>query len=184
MAGHSHWAGIKHKKGAADQKRGQLFAKLLMAISVAAKSEPNPEFNPRLRTAVLQAKDSSVPKEKIDAAIKRAAEASQNLEELSFEAYGPGGTAIMIEAIGDSRNRTVAEVKKILSEAGGKWAEPGSVRWAFTRTDANGQNTDANGNFTANFLQELNDEDKNKLRTLVEALEEHDDVQKVYTNAR
>src|SRR5579864_153859 len=111
MSGHSHWAGIKHKKEITDQKRGKVFSKLLAAISAAAKPEPNPEFNPRLRTAILKAKEASVPQENIEHAIKRAAEAGAALEELTFEAYGPGGVAIIIHAISDNRNRTVQEIK-------------------------------------------------------------------------
>src|SRR5271155_4561781 len=99
MAGHSHWSGIKHKKEITDQKRGKVFSKLLALISAAARSEPNPDFNPRLRTAVAKAREASVPAENIDRAIKRASEASEGFDELIFEAYGPGGVAILIEAI-------------------------------------------------------------------------------------
>jgi len=176
MSGHSHWAGIKHKKEVTDQKRGRVFSKLLAAISAAAKAEPNPEFNPRLRTAIEKARGAHVPAENIERAVKHAAEAGQNLEELVFEAYGPGGTAIIIEAISDNKNRTVQEIKKILNEFGGKWAESGSVRWAFEH--------DIKENiWRAKFPQTLGDEDKNKLQSLIEALEEQDDTQKVYTNA-
>lgn len=185
MSGHSHWAGIKHKKGIADQKRGQLFSKLLNAISIAAKSEPNPDFNPHLRTAVQKAKESSVPAENIERAIKRASESGKNLEELTFEAYGPGGTAILIEAVSDNKNRTVAEIKKILNELGGKWAESGSVRWAFhLNTDQHGLDTDLHRTWVAKFPQKVSGEDNDKLKTLVETLESHDDVQRVYTNAK
>src|SRR5271168_222848 len=99
MSGHSHWAGIKHKKEATDQKRGKVFSKLLAAISAAGKTEPNPDFNPRLRTAVLKAREASVPQENIERAIKRASDKDVELEELVFEAYGPGGIAIMMEAV-------------------------------------------------------------------------------------
>ena len=175
MSGHSKWANIKHKKGAADEKRGLVFSKLLNAISIAAKTEPNPDFNPRLRTAIEKAKEASVPKDKIDAATKRAFDASSSLEELLFEAYGPGGAAILIEAASDNRNRTVAEVKSVLNELDGKWAEPGSVKWAFEK---------APNGYGAKFEQELNEEDKKKLLGLVRALEEREDVQKVYTNIK
>lgn len=175
MSGHSHWSGIKHKKEATDAKRGKVFSKLLMAVSVAAKTEPNPDFNPRLRTAVMKAREASVPQDNIERAIKRASDTGANLEELVFEAYGPGGVAIMIEAVSDSRNRTVQEIKTILKERGGKWAESGSVRWAFE------QNADE---LTAKFPQDVSDEDKKRLLSLIEALEENDDVQKVVTNAK
>ena len=185
MSGHSHWAGIKHKKGATDQKRGQVFAKILNAISVAAKTEQNPEFNPRLRTVVEKAKSASVPKDRIDAAIKRASESSNNLEELVFEAYGPGGIAMIIETVSDSRNRAVAEIKKILSDFGGKWAEQGSVLWAFTTTtDKRGTDAELRGSWEPKFPQELDENNKTGLTTLINALEEHGDVQEVYTNAK
>ena len=173
MSGHSHWAGIKHKKEITDQKRGKIFSKLLALISAAAKSEPNPDFNPRLRTAVATAKEANVPQENIARAIKRAADAGANLEELVFEAYGPGSAAIMIEAISDSRNRTIQEVKTILKEQGGKWAETGSVQWAFEKT--------AEG-WTAKFPQEISEEDAIKLSVLVDALENNNDIQSVYVN--
>ena len=134
MSGHSHWAGIKHKKEITDQKRAKIFSKLLAAISAAAKTETNPDFNPRLRTAIATAKEASVPADNIERAIKKAAE-TKDLKELLFEAYGPGGSAILIEAMSDNSNRTVQEMKTILKERGGKWAESGSVRWAFELAD-------------------------------------------------
>src|SRR5271155_2827486 len=99
MSGHSHWAGIKHKKEITDKKRGKVFSKLLALISAAAKTEPNPGFNPRLRTAIAKAREASVPQENIERAVKRASEVGGDLNELTFEAYGPGGGAILIEAI-------------------------------------------------------------------------------------
>jgi len=174
MSGHSHWAGIKHKKEITDQKRGKIFSKLLSAISAAAKTETNPDFNPRLRTAIAKAKEASVPAENIERAIKKAAEAS-DLEELIFEAYGPGGSAILVEALSNSRNRTVQEMKTILRDYNGKWAEAGSVRWAFEPA--------AEGGWQAKFPQDIPEEEKPKLITLLEALEDNDDVQTVYTNA-
>lgn len=173
MSGHSHWSGIKHKKEITDQKRGKVFSKLLALISAAAKSEPNPDFNPRLRAAIAKAKEASVPAENIERAIKRAADAGENLDELVFEAYGPGGSAILIEAISNNRNRAVQEIKTILRDHNGKWAESGSVLWAFEKT--------ADG-WHAKFPQETADADKEKLAGLLEALEENDDVQNVYTN--
>ncbi len=178
MSGHSHWAGIKHKKGITDEKRGRVFGKLLVAISAAAKSEQNPDFNPRLRNAITKAKEASVPQENIERAVKRASETGGNLEKLAFEAYGPGGIAIMIEAISDNKNRTVQEIKTILKEHGGKWAEAGSVRWAF------GPPAGGEREWKAKFPQELSKEDMKKLLALVETLEENDDVQRVFTNAQ
>jgi transcriptional/translational regulatory protein YebC/TACO1 len=188
MSGHSHWAQVKHQKGATDLKRGRVFSKLCTAITAAARGEPNPEFNPRLRDAILKAKQSQVPGENIERAIKRATESGAALEELTLESYGPGGIAILIEAITDNRNRTIAEVKRILVEHHGKWAEPGSVIWAFSPSaDKRGQGVSADirgsGRWTPKFPQQISADDAEKLRELIEALEEHDDVQKIFTSA-
>lgn len=173
MSGHSHWAGIKHQKAATDAKRAKVFSKLLKAISAAAKSEPNPDFNPRLRTAVTKAKEAMIPADNIERAIKKASEQGAP-EELLFEAYGPGGSAILIEALADNRNRMVQEVKNILRDRGGKWAETGSVQWAFEKRG---------GEWQPKFPQEIGPEDAGRLAALVEALEDNDDVQRVVTNA-
>ena len=175
MSGHSHWAGIKHQKGIADARRGQLFSKLLTAITAAAKTESNPEFNPRLKTAITKARDSKVPADNIARAVKRASEAAANLEELLLAAYGPGGVAILIEVVTDSHNRTISEVKKILSDHAGKWAETGTVLWAFKLTPER--------SLRAKFPQEISATDRAKLAVLVAALAAHADVQEVYTNA-
>lgn len=177
MAGHSHWAGIKHKKGVADQKRGKLFSKLLKAISVAARKEPNPQFNPRLRTAIEKAKSSNVPLENIERAINRASE-EKNLEEIIIEAYGPAGAALIIEAVTDNSNRTINEIKNLLKDGGGKFAEPGSVRWAFETPS--GETAD----WKAKFPQKIEDAEKEKLQKLISVLEEHEDVQKIFTNVQ
>jgi len=174
MSGHSHWKQVQHKKGVTDQKRGQLFAKLLQVISLAAKNDPNPQFNPRLRSVIEKAKENKVPQENIERAISKASE-TKNLEDLVIEAYGPEGSAIIIEAITDNRNRTVAEVKSILSEHGTKFANPGSALWAFEKTDAGWQ---------AKLPQTISEDAKTKLQKLVTSLEEHNDVQKVITNVK
>ena len=178
MSGHSHWAGIKHKKEITDHKKGKVFSKLLAAVSAAARTESNPDFNPRLRTAIEKARAASVPQENIERAVKRATESGMALEELTFEAYGPGGAALLIEAISDNKNRAVQEVKIILKEHGGKWAEAGSVRWAFQSST-----TGAAGHWEAKFPQALGGDDRQRLDALVAALEENDDVQRVVTNA-
>ncbi len=173
MSGHSHWSGIKRKKETTDKKRGALFSKLLNVVTITAKKEPNPQFNPTLRSAIDKAKQNNVPQDNIEKAIKRASEKSDNLEELIMEAYGPEGVAILIEAITDSKNRTVAETKKILSDHEAKWADPGSVVWAFKKT--------AEG-YSAKFKNETTSAGKEKLNFLIEALENHDDVQNIVTN--
>jgi len=174
MSGHSHWSGIKRKKEITDKKRGKIFSKLSKAITAAVGNEPNPDFNPRLRTTVQKAKEAGVPVDNIERAIKRASEPGTALEELTIESYGPGGSAILIKAIADNKNRVIAEVKKILNDHGGKWAEQGSVRWAFEEKD---------GDLSPKFSQDLSEEDAVKLKALIEALDEHDDVQDIYTNA-
>lgn len=175
MAGHSHWKQIKEHKGDADKKRGVLFSKLVKAISAAAKTEPNPQFNPRLRTAIETARENSVPQENIERAIKKASSDEIILEEMFMEAYAPGGIALLIKAITDNTNRTVQETKAILKEFGGKWAEPGSVRWAF--------NEDGSSEPTPKFPQNIPESDKNTIQSLINALLEHEDIQNVYHNA-
>ena len=145
---------------------------MLKAVSVAAKEEPNPDFNPRLRSLIEKAKENNVPAENIERAIKKAAE-EKNLEELVIEAYGPEKVALIIEAITDNRNRTIAEVRHILDENGAKMATPGSVLWSFTKTG---------GEWQPNFRQQVSDEGKEKILSLIEKLEENEDVQKVTTN--
>lgn len=178
MAGHSKWTQIKHQKTITDQKRGRLFSKLLNAISVAAKTDPNPNFNPRLRSAIQKAGDSNVPNENIERAVRRAEEAGQNLAELTLEAYGPGGTAIIIEAITDSKNRTVTEVKKILADNSGKWADAGSVLWGFEKNKSS-----AESSWAAKFYQTVSGGDLIKLKELIAVLSDQPDVQKIFTNA-
>lgn len=182
MSGHSKWSQIKHQKGAADQKRGQLFSKLLRAISAAAKTDPNSQFNPRLRSAVEKAKENNVPQENIERAINKAGE-EKNLEELLIEAYGPEGAALIIEAITDNRNRTVSEIKKILSENEGKIASPGSVLWGFSAKGGFDSGGEKNPNgWSPKFPQSVSELAKEKIRKLTASLEDHEDVQKVTTN--
>lgn len=173
MSGHSHWSGIKHKKETTDKKRGALFSKLLNVVTVTAKKEPNPQFNPTLRSAIDKAKQYNVPQDNIEKAIKRASEKSDNLEELIMEAYGPEGVGILIEAVTNNKNRTVAETKKILSDHEAKWADPGSVLWTFEKTVEGWQ---------AKFKNEMTSVGKEKLKTLIEDLENHDDIQRITTN--
>jgi YebC/PmpR family DNA-binding regulatory protein len=134
MSGHSKWSTIKRQKGAADAKRGQLFTKLAREISIAARQGlPDPDANTRLRLAVDRARAANMPKDNIERAIQRAAGAgaSDQYEEIFYEGYGPGGAAIMIQAQTDNRNRTVGEVRAVLTRAGGTLGENGSVGWMF-----------------------------------------------------
>jgi YebC/PmpR family DNA-binding regulatory protein len=135
MSGHSHWAGIKHKKGIADTKRGMAFSKLARMISIAAKDGKDPTMNSKLRIAVEKAREINMPTENIERSIKRGAGELEGtrLEEFIFEAFGPGKVAIIIEVITDNKNRTLNEIKKILNQSGGKLAAAGSVKWLFER---------------------------------------------------
>ncbi len=136
MAGHSHWAGIKHKKALVDNKRGKLWSKLSKAIIVAAKlGGGDPEANNRLRTAILDAKAVSMPKDNIERAIKKGTGeiAGGNVDEVLYEGYGPGGVAILCEIATDNRNRTASDVRKIFDVAGGKLGSANSVAWMFER---------------------------------------------------
>lgn len=174
MSGHNRWSQIKNKKGVADKKRGNLFSKLLRAISIAAKADPNPQFNPRLRSAIETAKENHVPSENIKRAVNKASE-EKNLEDLIIEAYGPEGAALIIEAITDNKNRTIAEVKSILSDCDAKLAVPGSVVWSFNPPTADKDRT-------PKFIQSVSDQAKEKIVSLINELEAHDDVQKIITN--
>jgi YebC/PmpR family DNA-binding regulatory protein len=136
MSGHSKWSSIKHKKGAADAKRGQMFTKIIKEISVAAKMGGGDiEANPRLRAAILKAKTGNMPKDNIDRAIKKGLGELEgvNYEELIYEAYGSGGVAILIDILTDNKNRTAAEVRNILSKGGGSLGTAGSVAYQFKR---------------------------------------------------
>jgi YebC/PmpR family DNA-binding regulatory protein len=136
MSGHSHWATIKHKKGAIDAKRGKLWSKLSRAIIIAARNGGgDPTMNLKLRYAIDKAREVSMPKDNIDRAIKRGTGESggEALEELTYEGFGPGGTAILIDVMTDNRNRTSGEVRKILERAGGKLGSAGNVAFLFER---------------------------------------------------
>jgi len=136
MSGHSKWATIKHAKGAADAKRGQMFTKLIKEISIAARMGGGSlDGNPRLRTAILKARTANMPKDNIDRAIKKGTGELEgvNYEELVYEAYAPGGVAIFIEVLTDNKNRAAAEIRNILTRAGGQLATSGSVSRLFKR---------------------------------------------------
>ncbi len=137
MSGHSKWHTIKHKKGALDAKRGKLFTKLIKEITVAARTGGTGDLdaNARLRKAVTDAKAGNMPNETIDRAIKRGTGELEgvNYDEITYEGYGPGGVAVLIETMTDNRNRTVAEIRHIFSKNGGNMGEAGSVGWIFDR---------------------------------------------------
>ena len=136
MSGHSKWATIKHKKAAADAKRGKVFTRIIKEIMIAARAGGgDPDANPRLRTAVAAAKAVSMPAENIKRAIMRGAgelEGGQ-IEEVMFEGYGPGGAAVLVQTATDNRNRTVSEIRRLFTKQGGNLGELGSVSWMFER---------------------------------------------------
>ncbi|HXD29584.1 MAG TPA: YebC/PmpR family DNA-binding transcriptional regulator [Pyrinomonadaceae bacterium] len=236
MSGHSKWHSIKHKKGALDAKRGKLFTKFIKEITVAARTGGgDPEGNARLRKAILDAKGGNMPNDTIDRAIRRGTgeEDGVNYEEITYEGYGPGGVAVMIESMTDNRNRTVAEIRHIFSKNGGNLAAAGAVNWMFERkgyiavakgdksedelfeivTDAGAEDLrDDEDNFeiitspsdfdavleavkkagiepqvsevenVAKEYKKLEGSEARQMLKLMEALEDHDDVQKVSAN--
>jgi YebC/PmpR family DNA-binding regulatory protein len=236
MSGHSKWAGIKHKKAAQDAKRGRIFTKIIREITVASREGGgNPDTNPRLRTAIDRAKEANMPSDNIDKAVKRGTGELPGItyESCMFEGYGPGGVALMAEALTDNKNRTAAEVRNIFSKKGGNLAGSGSVAWQFVQKgyilidkevisedelfsialDAGAEDIKTEGkNYeviteTKDFenikqalkaknveleLAELTmiptttvkvvGQPAKQILSLIESLEDHDDVQKVYAN--
>lgn len=235
MSGHSKWATIKHKKGALDAKRGKIFTRLIKEITMAAKSGGDPEKNPRLRTAVAAAKAENMPADNIKRAIQRGTGELPGVtyEEVTFEGYGPGGVAMLVEVSTDNRNRTVSEIRHAFTKNGGNMGEAGSVAWMFHKKgdivvpksaatedqlmdivlEAGGEDIRDDGdsweitsdptNFEAvvealkkasipttmsevsmvpqSYIK-LEGAQANTMIRLIEALEEHDDVQHVYSN--
>jgi YebC/PmpR family DNA-binding regulatory protein len=136
MSGHSKWSTIKHKKAATDARRGKMFSKILKEITVATRvGGPDPKGNPRLRTALLEARSNSVPGDNIDRAVKKGTGelAAEVYEEVIYEGYGPGGVAILVEGLTDNRNRTAGEIRHIFARNGGNLGDSGCVSWMFTR---------------------------------------------------
>lgn len=136
MSGHNKWSTIKHKKGAADAKRGKVFTKLIKEISIAARlGGGDPAANPRLRTAIDKAKGENMPKDNIERAIKKGTGGMEGVvyEEIMYEGYGPGGVAVLVEVLTDNRNRTVAEVRSVFTKANGNMGETGCVAWMFDK---------------------------------------------------
>ena len=237
MAGHSKWANIQHRKGAQDAKRGKLFTKLIREVSIAARlGGGDPAANSRLRLAMDKALSGNVPKDTIERAIKRASgdQNADNIEEVRYEGYGPGGVAVMVECMTDNRNRTVADVRHAFAKYGGNLGTDGSVAYLFTKlgqisfprgigedrimeaaleAGADDIATNEDGSIDVltaveNFpevrdaLRAMNLEpdqaevtmrpstsvslardDAENMVKLLEALEDHDDVQQVYSNA-
>lgn len=174
MAGHSKWAKLKHVKGKSDAQKSKLFSKLVRFIAVEAKKAKGDRTSPGLRAAIEKARAENMPSDNIERAIEKAS-TSGELEKATYEAYGPGGIAIVIEGYTDNGNRTVQEIKHILSLNNGTFAQQGAAIWAFAKN--------AEGKLEPTTTVELTDEDGQKLSELVDALEDHDDINEVYTNA-
>lgn len=175
MSGHNKWSKIKHKKAATDAKKSATFAKIVRLIQVAAKSCGGDVNSPELKMALEKAKQANMPKDNIDRAIKKASE-SGDVSPVMFEAYGPAGIGILITGLTDNNNRTSQEIRHILSKMGTSLGAQGSVSWNFTKNQIT-------GDWEPNTVMDIEDEDLEKLSELVDALEENDDVQDVYTNA-
>lgn len=237
MAGHSKWSSIKHKKGITDARRGKIFSKLIKEITVAARlGGGDPASNPRLRTAIQAAKNENMPKDNMERAVKRGTGELEgvNYEESTYEGYGPGGAAIFIESLTDNKNRAVADIRHIITKAGGNLGTSGCVAWMFEKKgyivvessavdedtlmdiaiDAGAEDVrEDNSNYeiitsVQNFeavkaaidntdmpyidaeitmlpqtTVNLEGKEAEQMVTLMETLEDCDDVQKVYTNA-
>jgi YebC/PmpR family DNA-binding regulatory protein len=173
MAGHSKWAKLKHTKGKTDAQKAKLFSKHVRIIGVELRKAKNDKNAAGVRNAVERALADNMPKDNIERALNKSD--GVELEQVTYEAYGPGGTAMVIEAMTDNRNRTVQELKHLLSLHGGSLANQGAAMWAFTKN--------AGGGLEPMAPIELGEEDNQKVADLMEALEEHDDVNTIYTNA-
>lgn len=136
MSGHNKWSSIKHKKGAADAKRGKIFTKIIKEITIASKAGGgDPDGNPRLKTAIQTAKGANMPQDNIIRAIKKGTGELEGVsyEEITYEGYGPGGVAVMVDCTTDNKNRTVAEMRRLFTKSGGNMGESGCVNWMFER---------------------------------------------------
>lgn len=175
MSGHNKFSKIKHQKAANDSKKSKVFGKLVRFISVEAKKAGGNLKSPGLALAIEKAKKENMPNDTIERAIKKATtDNTTQMETILYECYGPGGIAILIESLTDNRNKAAQEIKAILARHGSELAAPGSASWAFTK---------GHEGFIATTSLPLEDEDIEKLQAMVEALEENDEVQEVFTNA-
>lgn len=177
MSGHSKWSQIKRQKGVTDAARSRVFSRYARLIAMEAKKANGILTAPGLASAIARAKAANMPKDNIERAVtKGASKDSGNLESVVYEAYGPAGVAIIIDALTDNKNRTTPEIKHLFSKMDLEVAAPGSAAWAFTKTG----NT-----YSPNEpLTDITGTDEEKLMALLEALDEHEDVQGVFTNAR
>ena len=176
MSGHNKWKQIKEKKGTTDKKKSREFSKYAQMIAVESRAAGGNVNSPGLRAMIERARAIDMPKENIERAVARGAGVGgAELESITYEMYGPGGVAVLIDAFTDSRNRTNQELKHLVGGMGYALAAPGSASWAFSKTPE--------GEWKANTTVPVSDEDAEKLSALVEKLEERDDVEDVTTNA-
>jgi YebC/PmpR family DNA-binding regulatory protein len=175
MSGHNKWSKIKHKKAATDGVRSKVFSKHAALITMEVKKAGGDVTASNVLAAVERAKKDSMPKDNIDRALaKGSGTGANNLEEITFEAFGPGGVGMIITVFTDNNNRTFPEIKHIFTKAGLSMGAPGSALWAFTKTS---------DRYVPQNHTELSDTDGEKLANLIEALEDHEDVQEIYTTA-
>lgn len=175
MSGHNKWSKIKHKKAASDAVKSKVFSKHAALIAMETRKAGGDVTSASVLSAVERAKKDSMPKENIDRALAKGAGSNgAQLEEVTFEAFGPGGVGMIITAVTDNNNRTAPELKHIFSKAGYQMGVPGSAMWAFSKS---------NGHYTPTSPLELTDADGEKLASLIEAIEEQDDVQEIFTTA-
>jgi len=173
MSGHSKWSKVKNRKAVTDVKKNKIYTKMAKVISVEVKKANGDIKATNVQAAIKKAHEYNVPNENIERALKKNDNSTQ-MESIMYEAYGPGGVALMIEALTDNRNKAAGEIKHILTSNGSALAAPGSASWAFTKT--------AEG-YIPNTMTPISEEDGARLDNLIEALEDNDEVQEIYTNA-
>jgi len=174
MSGHNKYSKIKHIKAKTDAQKSKIFTKFGRLITVEAKKAGGNVSSPGLKAVIERAREANMPNETIERAIKKATDTSAVMDSVTYESYGPGGSALIIEALTDNRNRTAQEVKATLSGHGFELAAMGSATWAFTKTHEG---------WTPSTSIPISEEDGKKLEELIADLEENDDVQEVFTNA-
>lgn len=175
MSGHNKWSKIKHKKAATDAQKSKMFGRLVRLIQVESKKSGGNIDSPGLRLALEKARKANMPSDNIERAIKKGSESGADMQEVVFEAYGPGGIGMIITGLTDNNNRTSQEIKHILSKNGGSLGAPGSVSWNFSKNEER--------DWVPNTTLSIDEETGEKLESLIEAIEEQDDIQDIYTNA-
>lgn len=177
MSGHNKWSKIKNKKAVTDAQKSKIFGKLVRFVAVESKKAKGDINAPGLRAAIEKAKEANVPSDNIERAIKKGLGGEGGeMEQITYEAYGPGGCALIIEALTENRNKAAQEIKHILTKNGFELAVPGSATWAFSKTISGSEWTPKN-------TMAISEEDGAKLEILINELEENDEVQEVFTNA-